>query len=52
MQMYELIIGFISICTNALLCTFGHLTPEPAELGTFEPFGPLDHHNYLSKISF
>ena len=50
MQMCELIIGFIYICTLALLCTFGHLTPEPAKLGIFELFGPLDHPNYLSKV--
>ena len=47
MQMHELIIGFISICTNALLCTFGHLTPEPAKLGIFEPFGPMDQPQLL-----
>ena len=51
-EMYDLRIGLIFICTLALLSSFGHWMPEPAEDGTFEPFGPLDHHNHLSKISF
>ena len=42
MQMYDLRIGLIFICTLALLSSFGHWMPEPAEDGTFEPFGPLD----------